>query len=312
MDDDPTAAATRDPVDDRDTADVVPAQRDGAGRRVSVPSRPPISASDWGRAASLAVIAGGIVVVVRTIGFDSPARGLAQIGILVIALVAIARIARLRLIPSRHPSGENVVILGAGDVGQLVARKLLRHPEYGVNLVGFVDTPPKQCRSDVRGVPVLGPLEDLVSIVRSVRRRPGDRRVLANSRRRDPRFGAGVARHECPRRCRPTPVRGHRAAVWACRTSKASRSSVSCRGPAPPCPCDSSGRSMSSSPASGSSLSAPVFAWAAWRIPRETPGPVLFRQTRLGDGMEEFTMLKFRTMRTDADASLHRDFVERR
>ena len=90
MHDDLTAAATRDAVDDRDTADVVPAQRDGAGRRVSAPSRPPISASDWGRAASLAVIAGGIVVVVRTIGFDSPARGLAQIGILVIALVAIA------------------------------------------------------------------------------------------------------------------------------------------------------------------------------------------------------------------------------
>ena len=166
MDDDLTAAATRDPVDDRDTADVVPAQRDGAGRRVSAPSRPPISASDWGRAASLAVIAGGIVAVVRTIGFDSPARGLAQIGILVIALVAIARIARLRLTPSRHPSGENAVIVGAGDVGQLVARKLLRHPEYGIKLVGFVDAPPKQWRPDVADVPVLGAIDDLVSIVR--------------------------------------------------------------------------------------------------------------------------------------------------
>ena len=57
-------------------------------------------------------------------------------------------------------------------------------------------------------------------------------------------------------------------------------------------------------------LAAPVFAWAAWRIPRETPGPVLFRQTRLGDGMAEFTMLKFRTMRTDTDAAPHRAYVE--
>ena len=33
---------------------------------------------------------------------------------------------------------QNTVIVGAGDVGQLVARKLLKHPEYGINLVGFV------------------------------------------------------------------------------------------------------------------------------------------------------------------------------
>jgi lipopolysaccharide/colanic/teichoic acid biosynthesis glycosyltransferase len=56
-------------------------------------------------------------------------------------------------------------------------------------------------------------------------------------------------------------------------------------------------------------LAAPVFLWAWWRIPRETPGPVFFRQTRLGTNMNEFTMLKFRTMTADADASGHRDFV---
>ena len=37
---------------------------------------------------------------------------------------------------------QNTIIVGAGDVGQLVARKLLQHPEYGINLVGFVDTQP--------------------------------------------------------------------------------------------------------------------------------------------------------------------------
>src|SRR4051794_6112187 len=34
---------------------------------------------------------------------------------------------------------QNTVIVGAGDVGQLVARKILQHPEYGINIVGFVD-----------------------------------------------------------------------------------------------------------------------------------------------------------------------------
>ena len=34
---------------------------------------------------------------------------------------------------------QNTVIVGAGDVGQTIARKFLQHPEYGINIVGFVD-----------------------------------------------------------------------------------------------------------------------------------------------------------------------------
>ena len=40
---------------------------------------------------------------------------------------------------------------------------------------------------------------------------------------------------------------------------------------------------------------------ASWRIRRDSPGPVLFRQTRLGQGRRPFTVLKFRTMRVDTD-----------
>ncbi len=58
-------------------------------------------------------------------------------------------------------------------------------------------------------------------------------------------------------------------------------------------------------------VAAPVFLWAAWRIPRESPGPVFYRQTRLGADMREFTMLKFRTMRVDADQSPHRAYIAR-
>ena len=57
-------------------------------------------------------------------------------------------------------------------------------------------------------------------------------------------------------------------------------------------------------------LAAPLFLWAAWRIPRESPGPVFYRQSRLGANMQEFTMLKFRTMTADADQSLHHAYVE--
>jgi exopolysaccharide biosynthesis polyprenyl glycosylphosphotransferase len=57
-------------------------------------------------------------------------------------------------------------------------------------------------------------------------------------------------------------------------------------------------------------LTSPLFAYIAWRIKRDSPGPVLFRQQRLGFEMKEFTALKFRTMRVDTDDSPHRAFIE--
>src|SRR5262249_47571598 len=57
-------------------------------------------------------------------------------------------------------------------------------------------------------------------------------------------------------------------------------------------------------------LAAPLFVWAAWRIPRETPGPLFYRQRGLGQTMQEFTMLKFRTMAADTDDAPHRAYIE--
>jgi lipopolysaccharide/colanic/teichoic acid biosynthesis glycosyltransferase len=56
-------------------------------------------------------------------------------------------------------------------------------------------------------------------------------------------------------------------------------------------------------------LMVPVIAVAAIAVRLSSPGPVLFRQRRLGRDMRPFTVLKFRTMRADADSALHRDYV---
>jgi exopolysaccharide biosynthesis polyprenyl glycosylphosphotransferase len=48
-------------------------------------------------------------------------------------------------------------------------------------------------------------------------------------------------------------------------------------------------------------LTAPLFPLLALLVKR-TPGPVIFRQTRLGEGGKPFTIFKFRTMRHDAEA----------
>jgi lipopolysaccharide/colanic/teichoic acid biosynthesis glycosyltransferase len=56
-------------------------------------------------------------------------------------------------------------------------------------------------------------------------------------------------------------------------------------------------------------LLAPLFAFIAWRVRRSSPGPIFFRQTRLGLRMQEFTAFKFRTMWVDTDDSEHRAYI---
>jgi exopolysaccharide biosynthesis polyprenyl glycosylphosphotransferase len=272
--------------------------------------REPEQVRAWARAGSLAVIGAGIIVfVAREAGVDTPAHSLAEFGIVTLALVAVGRAGGLRLAPHRRLHRENVVILGAGDVGQLVARKVLRHPEYGITLVGFVDSPPKRWRSDVRDVPVLGPFENLISIVRTL---AVDRVIVAFSLIRDDEILAraralldlNVRVDVVPRMFEvigPQSGLADIEGIPLVGIMPRTRSAVSIRVKRA---IDVLGASV------GLVLAAPVFIWAAWRIPRETPGPVLFRQTRLGEHMREFTMLKFRTMRADTDPAPHRAYVQ--
>jgi len=55
----------------------------------------------------------------------------------------------------------------------------------------------------------------------------------------------------------------------------------------------------------------PVLLIASLVVALTTPGPILFRQERLGRERRPFTMLKFRTMEDGADDAIHRDFVTR-
>jgi len=61
---------------------------------------------------------------------------------------------------------QNTVIVGAGEVGQLIAKKLLQHPEYGMNLVGFIDARPRVRQEDLGHLALLGDTARLPAIVR--------------------------------------------------------------------------------------------------------------------------------------------------
>jgi len=204
---------------------------------------------------------------------------------------------------------QNAVIVGAGDVGQLIGRKLVQHPEYGINLVGFVDAEPKERNPALGELTLLGTPEELPEIVPTL----GIERVIIAFSRDDPRQMLDVVRA-----LRKFSVRidivprlfglvGPNAEVHALEAMPMVG--------LPPARLDRSSMLLKRVlDVVGASLllvvTAPPFAAIAWRIKRDSPGPVLFRQRRLGLDQREFTVFKFRTMHLDAAEGPHREYIK--
>jgi exopolysaccharide biosynthesis polyprenyl glycosylphosphotransferase len=215
-----------------------------------------------------------------------------------------------RFICRRLPAyRQNTVIVGAGEIGQLVARKFAQHPEYGINLVGFVDANPLDLREDLAGQRVLGAPDSLEQMVVD---QNIERVVIAFSNERPEKTAELVARLKSlavqidivPRLF---DVVGQNVTVHDVE-------GLPLVGLPAPKLLPFSRTIKRAVDLVGASLllvlTAPVFAIAAWKIKRDSPGPILFRQTRIGQGLKPFTALKFRTMKVDTDDSLHREFIK--
>ena len=203
---------------------------------------------------------------------------------------------------------QNTVIIGAGDIGQLVARKMLQHPEYGINLVGFIDDAPRERRPEVEHLSLLGPLDRLAEIIHlfDVERvlvafsNDSQERLVEAIRslhRLDiqvdivPRLFELIGPAVCTHTVEGLPLVGL-PPVKQSRLSRGVKRTV-----------DIVGASVALL------IATPIFIAAALLIKRDSPGPVFFKQQRLGMNMKEFTLLKFRTMATDTDEGPHRDYV---
>ena len=88
--------------------------------------------------------------------------------ILAIMLIALGRVCARSWFRRRPAYSQRTIIVGAGDVGQRLARKVMHHPEYGIELVGFVDEAPKPKAAGLDRLDVLGRAEELLEIVKQL------------------------------------------------------------------------------------------------------------------------------------------------
>jgi FlaA1/EpsC-like NDP-sugar epimerase len=63
------------------------------------------------------------------------------------------------------PKGEEVLIVGAGEAGQLIAREMQRSPELGETAIGFVDDDPRKRGMRIHGLKVLGTTSELPRVL---------------------------------------------------------------------------------------------------------------------------------------------------
>lgn len=121
------------------------------------------------------LLAGLAVYLVRPVtGIPLPRSVLFMDFFLALALVAGARVLARTVIERPAPGrlvarGKEVVVVGAGDAGQLLVREMLRNRKLGYTPIGLVDDDPRKRNMRLHGVRVLGSTEELPRLLRENR-----------------------------------------------------------------------------------------------------------------------------------------------
>lgn len=248
-------------------------------------------------------VAGAVIVPIVVLGaLLGPAQSgvtlmrsalLATLAVLAIRGIVYAMVRGLR---SRRVLTVPTVVIGAGPLGVEVARVLQDHPEYGSGPVGFLDDVDDE---DDLPLPVLGPVSSLEAVVRS----HGVRRVMVAFGPTTDAEMVGVVR-ACDRAAVEIHVLPRffelgaetTEEVWGLPFVRMGRSLCH------PAACGAK-RAFDVVVASLSLLvAAPVMAVVAVLVRLSSPGPILFRQARVGQHGRPVEILKFRSMEVNDEA----------
>jgi len=230
-------------------------------------------------------------------------RGVFLVAASLIIIVAVAWRVFFEWLSGRVGPRERLLLVGTSPAAVDLGRELFaRRTELGVEIVGFIDPDPSKVGQPLMNPGIIGAIDDIPGIVAS---RGVDRVVVS----------LADARGTLPvERLLEMKLAGvsfdHLASVYEEYTGK-----IAVENLRPSWLIFSDGfrktRLLSAmkrlldivSALAGLILGAPLMALVALAVRLTSPGPVLYHQQRVGLNGRVFTVHKFRSMRTDAEAS---------
>ncbi len=230
---------------------------------------------------------------------------IAVFAVLDLVFIVFGRSVIRSVLRSIRLSGHNlqrILVLGAGSLGKEVARKLQGHRELGLKVVGFLDDDPGKAGGEFFAAPVLGKLSDIdevlvdqnidqIYIALPVEAHKKMLRVLQSIGQAcvDVRLVPDILQYATLKatiedldgtpviNLSQVPLQGWSSLVKRC---------------------------MDISIAAAAMLVLlPFFPFVALGVWLEDKGPIFYRQERMGLDGRSFMMLKFRSMRVNAEAS---------
>jgi exopolysaccharide biosynthesis polyprenyl glycosylphosphotransferase len=225
-----------------------------------------------------------------------------------VLLVAVTRLSIRAALHWRQLRGHNqqrILVLGAGVLGKEIAKKLQDHRELGLQVVGFLDDDAGKAGASFHGVPVLGTIEDVETVLAQQR---VDQVYLALPLEAHKKMLRALQRVE--RECvevRLVPDILQYATLKATLedldgTPVINLSQVPLQGWSS---LVKQGMDVALSLAGLMLLTfvVPVLPLVALLIWLEDRGPILYRQERMGLDGKRFMIWKFRSMRVDAEGT---------
>ncbi len=242
-----------------------------------------------------------LIIMVLSLGTRAPVAPLIVYWALAAVLVPSARWVSRVTVWSRPAFQERVLIIGAGEVGHTIAAKISAHPEYHIKLVGFLDDgEPRRNGDGGPPLPVIGTLDDLGAIVSD---EGVDRVIVAFSRARHNDFlrvvracaDDGVKVNIVPRLFEVVSSRALVDDVEGIPLLDVGHVELSRFNMAVKRGFDLVIGGLLCIPI------LPVLAVVAIVIKLDSPGPVFYRQERMGRAGRTFMIFKFRSMYVGAD-----------
>ncbi|MFN8481477.1 MAG: undecaprenyl-phosphate glucose phosphotransferase [Anaerolineae bacterium] len=226
--------------------------------------------------------------------------------VVIVILLSLSRLIESSVRAWLHRRGvgtDHLLIVGAGEVGMAIMRSIVAQPEMGYQIIGYLDDAPDKQAGAIGRFPALGRVGDIRRVINE--QGVNDVIVTLPMTARDAITAVVDACEDAHVRVRIVPD------MFQLQLNQVHIDSISgipllgVREPTIRGWNRALKRGLDVAIAAITLvITAPITLLIALAIRLDSPGPILFRQTRVGLYGRPFTLYKFRSMRVDAEQQL--------